>query len=353
MFSDSIDPLTDPRWRIFVEGHPEASIFHQPSWLEALRKTYRLRPLVFTTARPGEPLRDGLVFCPVRSWITGKRLVTLPFSDHCNLLADSEESHKYLSAQIAQSVAGEFEYAEVRSTVPSKMAPPDKWQPGHRFLRHSLSLSSLSEEIFRGFHKNCIQRKIRRAEREGVRYVNGRSASLLRHFYDLQLRTRRRHRVPPQPFRWFQNLVSSMGPRLTIHVAFKDERAAAAILTLTHRNTLTYKYGCSDERLNNLGGMPFLFWQAIQEAKDNGLEVLDLGRTEISNDGLIAFKERLGASPSPLTYWTYTAGVKRSSRRDGVIDLADRVLPRLPESLFRLPRSLLALGGSMIYPHLD
>jgi hypothetical protein len=35
----SIDPLTDARWEVFLQRHPRASIFHTPRWLEALRRT--------------------------------------------------------------------------------------------------------------------------------------------------------------------------------------------------------------------------------------------------------------------------------------------------------------------------
>lgn len=353
MFSSTIDPLTDPRWRDFVESHPQASIFHHPSWLQALRKTYGFTPLVFTTTPPGEPLTNGLVFCSVRSWITGNRLVSLPFSDHCDLLADSDQSRESLAEHLASALGHESHYAEIRSTAAPDAAPLENWRSCHRFLGHSLSLAPSLEELFKGFHKNCIQRKIHRAEREHLQYVTGRSETMLHQFYDLMLRTRLRHRVPPQSFRWFQNLAACMGDRLTIHIAFSGNRPAAAILTLKHQKTLTYKYGCSDERLNHLGGTPFLFWQAIQQAKSEGMESLDLGRSERTNEGLVTFKERLGAVPKPLTYWTYNHSPRQTSRRDGMVHLAERILPRLPATILHLPKSLLAFSGSILYRHLD
>ncbi len=350
---DTIDPLADVRWKTFVEWHPEASVFHHPSWLQALRKTYGFRPFAFTTAHPGEALSDGLLLCPVDSWVTGKRWISLPFSDHCDLLAGSNESRKCLLEHVAKSLGRGFEYAELRSTDASGTAPAENWRSDNRFLRHSISLRPSKEEIFQRFHKSFVQRKIRRAEREGLRYVSGRSGTLLDQFYDLVLRTRRRQRVPPQSFRWFQNLASCMEDRLSIHIAFKERQATAGILTLTHRNTLTYKYGCSDERFNNLGGTPFLFWNVIQSAKDSGLDTLDLGRSEVDNEGLILFKERLGATPSRLTYWTYTRSTTQQSRRNGMVRLAQHVMPRLPAVALRLPRSILAFSGSLFYRHLD
>src|SRR5689334_597272 len=94
----SIDPLVDVRWAAFVEGHARSSVFHSPAWLEALHRTYGYRPVAYTTSPAGTALRDGLVFCRIASCLTGRRLVSLPFSDHCDpLLAGATEAEQVLA----------------------------------------------------------------------------------------------------------------------------------------------------------------------------------------------------------------------------------------------------------------
>src|SRR3989442_10500693 len=78
-----VDPLCDPRWGRFLQKHPRASVFHTPAWLEALRRTYGYEPVVYTTTPPGIELTNGMVLCLGYSPITGRRGVSLPFSDHC------------------------------------------------------------------------------------------------------------------------------------------------------------------------------------------------------------------------------------------------------------------------------
>lgn len=75
-----IDPLLDSRWDDLVASHPRASAFHHKGWLEALAITYGYRPMALTSSPAGKPLSDGVVFCEVKSWITGNRLVSLPFT---------------------------------------------------------------------------------------------------------------------------------------------------------------------------------------------------------------------------------------------------------------------------------
>lgn len=81
-----INPLSDNRWDDLVARPPQASAFHRRGWLEALARTYGYEPFVLTSGPAGETLRNAVVLCRVSSWITGTRLVSLPFADHCDPL---------------------------------------------------------------------------------------------------------------------------------------------------------------------------------------------------------------------------------------------------------------------------
>jgi len=205
-----VDPLRDPRWREFLDGHPSASVFHTPAWLEALRRTYGYASVVLTTAPPGTQLSSGVVYCPVNSWLTGKRLVSLPFSDHCEPLADDKaDLHSVLSALEQELRYGRFLYVEIRPIRKIEYAS-SFYCSSHAYCLHQLDLKPDLDTLFSGFHKDSTQRKVRRAESEGLIYEEGRRESLLDIFYRLLLLTRRRHGLPPQPRTWFQNLIDCL-----------------------------------------------------------------------------------------------------------------------------------------------
>ena len=111
--------------------------------------------------------------------------------------------------------------------------------------------------------------------------------------------------MPPQPLNWFRGLIAAFGEDLKIRVASNDGVAVASILTLSHKKSMVYKYGCSNTEFNRLGGTALLFWKTIQEAKDLGYSELEMGRSDVENLGLVAFKEHWGASGRPISYWTY------------------------------------------------
>ena len=339
-----LNPIHDRRWGTFVEGHPRSSVFHRPEWLEALRRTHGYEPVVYTTSAPHEELRNGLVFCVVSSWLTGKRLVSLPFSDHCDpLLDESDMAPAMLEELHKEQEKRGFRHIEFRprNEFPGLQAGAE---PSDSYCFHAIDLERDEKAIYSGFHKDCVQRKIRRADKEKLEYVEGRSTSLLKMFYSLFVETRQRQRVPPQPFRWFQNLADCLGPAMQVRVALHEGQVAASIVTLQHHRTLVYKYGCSDIGLNNLGGMPWLFWKAIRDAKDQGLTELDLGRSDWDNPGLIAFKDRLGGKQVPLKYYKYPHSVSHSSILGTLKRPAGWVLGHSPQPV-------LIAAGRVLYRH--
>ncbi len=300
-----LDPIRDPRWKTFVDRHERSSIFHSTSWVRALRNVYGYEPVVFTTNPPGVPLTNGISFCRVRSWLTGSRLVSMPFSDHCEPLVNHSEDLNNLLLHTRKYVDKRLcKYIEIR---PMLFAPGISTDFGKHltYCFHRLDLSRNTDEIFRNFHKDCVQRKIRRAEKEKLTYEEGRSDALLQKFYRLMVAMRQRKSLPPQPLAWFRGLVAELGNDLQIRVASHGDLPVASIITLSHNKTMTYKYGCSDPAFNKLGGMALLFWRAIQEAKAGGYDELDFGRSDSDNPGLIAFKDHWGAASNSLTYWKY------------------------------------------------
>jgi lipid II:glycine glycyltransferase (peptidoglycan interpeptide bridge formation enzyme) len=167
---------------------------------------------------------------------------------------------------------------------------------------------------------------------------------MLGKFYGLLVTTRRRHCLPPQPLSWFRALINAFGDDLKIRVASKGDIPIASILTLSHKTSMVYKYGCSNAHFHRFGGMALLLWNAVQEAKDKGMHELDMGRSDRDNAGLISFKERFGAVGRPLLYWTYP------DRRKATLGIQDRAMIR---SLARVtPEFALRAIGTLLYRHM-
>ena len=168
---------------------------------------------------------------------------------------------------------------------------------------------------------------------------------LVTEFFSLLLITRRRHRLLPQPRAWFQNLADGMGDRVEVRIARKNGTPIAAMFTLRHKSTVLYKYGCSDEKFHNLGGMPFLFWRLIEDSKLSKAEKIDLGRSDMDNRGLVVFKDRLGATRRKLTYYRYLKGEGRKPVARWDSQMLRRFFSFLPGTAF-------SAAGRLLYRHM-
>jgi CelD/BcsL family acetyltransferase involved in cellulose biosynthesis len=339
-----IDPLQDERWARLVDAHPRASVFHSNAWLEALHRTYGYTPQVLTTAPGGTDLTAGIPVCEIGPWFS-TRLVSLPFSDHCEPLVGAGSELAEVMAFVHGTGAGRRRKSlEVRPRY-VRLASANGWGKAATYCLHTLDLSDGTSRLFGRFHPSCVQRAIRRAEREGLAYEAGSSPALLADFYGLLRLTRRRHGMPPQPFAWFRNLADRFGDRLTVRTVSKRGRPVAGILTLTFKKTMVYKYGGSDARVHSLGGMPYLFWRAIQEAVHQNLEEFDLGRSDWNQPGLLTFKDRLGARRSTLVYYRNPAEASDFAGSTWKRRAARRLVASIPE-----PAA--ALAGRVLYRYL-
>ncbi len=343
-----IDPLRDDRWSQLLERHSNSSIFHTTGWLESLRLTYGYESFALTTSAAGEELSNALVFCRIKSWLTGERLVSLPFADHCDPLVDGDESLAFLLESAAsQCKESSKKYVEIRpsATGDTYLREQNTFHAGDRFALHTVDLKPSLDELFRSFDKSSIQRGIRQGEKLGLKYEEGTSHELLTKFYALQVLTRRRHQLPPQPFKWFENLVKLLSKEAKIRLISRGDQPVASILTLLYKKTMLYKYGCSDPALNNLRGTTTLFWRTIQDAKAQGAETFDLGRSDLDNPGLLRFKSQWGSREIPLTYWRYPQAVRDSVKGfSGAKTFGRKMLCHLPDSL-------LILVGKTLYKH--
>jgi hypothetical protein len=342
-----IDPLRDRRWESFVNRHPLASVYYTVGWLETLRRTYGYEPVALTNCPPTGDLKSAMIFCDIRSWPTGHRMVSLPFSDHCAPLCDwATEFGSLIGHLQASRVSRKWKYLEIRpiNGAFDGIAKKLGFATADKYFMHSLNLEPAAEEIFRRLHRDSVQRRVRHAERVGVVELCGTSQRFLTDFYQLLVRTRARHNLPPPPYAWFRNMLDCMGHAADLRIAYMERIPVAAVLILHFKDKSYYKYGCSDERFHHLGSVPFLLWRAILNAKSIGSKTFDLGRTGVNQHGLLQFKNHW-APVSEATYWRFPPGPSVRLIGGWKLSVVKRVCAYLPDGLLRI-------AGTLLYPHI-
>jgi len=336
-----IDPAADPQWLSFLGSAEDASIFHHPAWLTVLGETYRYTPVCLMASDDGRAV-GVLPLMEVRSWLTGKRAVCLPFSDACGALVRDESALRAL-LHVADELRNErrWSYVEIRNSV-----VPDGFTPSGHYKRHVTDLRRDPETLLQTLNQHA-RRKLRKAETSGVRVEQRTDDEALREFIRLNALTRRKHGVLPQPDSLFWNIQKRLlEPGLGfLGVATLDGRIVAANLFLHWKDTIVYKYGASDDRAAASAAGYAVMWDAMRWGCEHDFTRFDFGRTDVTGEGLLQFKRGWGSREMDLVY------ARRSDTMNGIERSEPGLQDRLKPLISRLPVPVLKLIGARAYPH--
>jgi len=294
--------IDDQGWVDFVSANEGATPFHHQAWAALLSDCYRYSAFALALADASGRIVAGLPVLDVSNRLTGKRWVSLPYTDACPPLLTSPASMEEL-------VAG-LEEERMRRNIPELECRAElagSWVTSRaEAVIHTLRLGADPEQMQQGL-KRSVRQHIAKGHHSGVTVRRAeRVEELADIFYALHVRTRRRLGVPVQPRRYFVRLWERiLKPGLGFCLlAESDGRPIAGAVFLAWKNTVVYKYSASDHRYLGLRPNYVLLWEAIRWSGAQGYEALDLGRTDLEHTGLRHFKSAWGAREEPLVYST-------------------------------------------------
>ena len=337
-----INPLETAGWDEQVAALPGATFFHSAAWARVLRETYGYQPLYLAHREAGR-IQSLLPLVEVDSWLTGRRGVSLPFTDAAEPLCPDASSFQALYATaLALAKERKWKYLECRGGR--------KWLPDApaslSYFSHLLELQSDEAALFKGFEKGT-RGAVRKGERSGITVEFSQSLEAMKTFYLMHAHTRKRHGVPPQPFSFFANIqryVLAKNKGWIVQARQGKIPVAGAVFCHFGRDVI-YKFGASAEAYQQLRANNMVMWQAIQWYAQQGFASLDFGRTSLDNDGLRRFKHSWGTRESRLDYLTYDC--RKSRYTPG-----QAKSPSWHTRIFnRLPVSLSQIIGSVLYRH--
>jgi CelD/BcsL family acetyltransferase involved in cellulose biosynthesis len=307
-----IVPTADESWERYVLNHAAARPFHHPAWSAAVAEAYGLEPHAIVLERDEGVVAGGLPVIATRSRYGRARWVSLPFTDECPpLLDDGVPAPVAIAALESLQRECGVRSVEIRGQL-------DGIAEGRsvRGVVHVLRLSS-AEELWASFRPQ-IRRNVRKAEQAGLTVREAvRREDLTRVFFGLHVETRHRLGAPCQPRRFFDSIwrhVIAPGYGFVLLV-YRDALPVAGGVFLAWNGTVVYKYGASDRRHWSLRPNNLMFWRSMVMSCDLGARSLDLGRSDLEDTGLRAFKSGWGAEELPLVYTSLGGSARTSTAR--------------------------------------
>jgi hypothetical protein len=336
-----INPIKYPNWDDLLLTSDQAIFFHTSAWARVLCESYNYKPLYFIT-KDNDRLSSLIPIMEIKSFLTGKRGISLPFTDYCTPIGSSEDQLNIISEKLIDygKKAG-WKHLELRGGMNNLEKSP----ASATFVSHSLDLSGGEQKIFSSF-RDSNQRNIKNAAKSNIKVTFNNTWNSVEIFYRLNSITRKHHGIPPQPKRFFKKIFEHIisKDKGIVALVFHQEIPVAGAVFFHFGKKALFKYGASIRKYHYLRPNNFLMWEVIKRYLNDGFQYFSFGRTEPENEGLLQFKRGWGTRKEKLNYYRYD--LKKGcflSKKKGI---------KISHNFFRLmPAPLLRLTGNILYRH--
>jgi lipid II:glycine glycyltransferase (peptidoglycan interpeptide bridge formation enzyme) len=219
-----------------------------------------------------------------------------------------------------------------------------------QYVTHVLKIDRDPGELKKSFHKTTVQQRIRRAEKFNLKLEVSKDAGDIKIFYHLHTLNRKKIGLPPLPFTFFKNMYDILLPAglMSLLLGKYNNDYISALILLKFKNCVYAEYLATDPESLKYNPNHFLWWKAIEMARDEGYTLLDLGRSSIDNHGLIDFKKRWAAEEKQLYYYYFPQ--RNSISAENRESLKFKAMNSICK---RMPPKLLQVGGNIFYQYLN
>ncbi len=348
-----IDPLSDVRWDEFVSRHPKAGVFHTSAWLDVIQRAFGYLPAHLAYEVDGV-LKGVLPLMLIRSALTGKRLVSLPYSGPAGPVGTSEKAVDTLVSAAVQNTH-ELGCSYLNLQAREKLPP----------LSESLLISTepivcsgvqLHDDVSVTWASlgKAVRREVRKARKLGVSVSIAESVDDLKSFYNLHVKTHRKHGLPPQPYRLFEAMWEKLVPKgmLRLLVASLDGKPIHAAICLSHKNVLSLLYAGTDYRFLRCYPVKLTYWTAIRLACGAGYRHFDFLQSDVDNLGLRWFKRSFGAVEIPVTFYFHPEVVSAVALKNWLARGQSGGARFVRAAMRQVPTVALRILGSMAFKHM-
>jgi len=242
-------------------------------------------------------IKAGLPVFVVNSWLTGTRLVSVPFATLSDPLISSKEEFEILFSEVLRlSDHLKIPRTHIKTLHASKFIEEPRMAIDRFYVSHYFSLNGTPHKLLERFHLTAVRQPIQKLRTTGLKFQTGLDEEDLKAFYLLYDKTRRRLGLPTQPYRFFTALWDTFMPvgRLSLCLAKLEGRLLAGHIYFKFNGRYSMEFEGWDRDFRHLTPNHFLIWEAIKIACLEGYKVFDFGRTSPNEHGLMKFKERWG-----------------------------------------------------------
>lgn len=313
------------------------TLFHSEPWRQVVETTFDVS---FETFVPeSEPL--GRAYYSVLSDIRGERVVCTPFSDFCDPMLGPDGWDEF--AEHLRS------FGRPITVRPFRHAPAiadGGFERRTELLWHGIDLTDGHDAVWDGL-KTKVRTNIRRAIKGGeLTFRISSDPADVETFHAMHVDLRKsKYGLLAQPLSFFMNLHDAFGDDMAVIVAEQDGEAIAAMVYFAWNGIWYYKFSASYPRKHRPNGA--LIMEACRHGAERGLELLDMGRSDMDQPGLVDFKQQFASIERELTTLHWQPEGYENHLGAAVGGELGRVTALLTDP--EVPNHIAAKGGDLLY----
>lgn len=332
-----------------MSKHPLGWLCHLSGWKRILEKTFHHIEGHYLARIENGEIQAGLPLYEVKSWLTGNKLVSIPYATLSDpLIATESDMKTLLDEGIKLNNALGRSHIEIGTFASHEMIGNNLMASHCNYKQHYLLLDKKPEEIKKSFDRTCVRQRISRAMKSNLIVRKGFNEDDLKSFYQLYVMTRKKNGLPPQPYKFIKAIWGEFNRtgNVTLLLVEHDKSVIGGILLFKFKKRVSLEYAASNNEYLNLSPNHLLYWEAIKSAFEEGYEVFDFGRTNINNYGLMDFKKRWGTTVVDLPTFYYPNDTISNSGTENSLKykLVNKICRNLPDV------ALKAIGN-FVYRH--
>lgn len=318
------------------------SIFHSKNWCAVLSRSYNYKPRYFGVFED-EKIVGVIPVMEVNSFITGKRGVSLPFSDYCfALFPDSVDVQSVLSNIGDYGKKNGWKSVEFRGL---------NYPGGEEFISdsyyvHHIDLEKPFEEIQKSFRRQN-RMNIKKAVKNNIQIEIENTKEAIARFYQLNSKNKKKNGVPPAPLYFYQKIYEQIISKGlgNIFVAKLGERTISMGIVFQFGDKVLLKYMAQDYEYHQYRPNNLLIHQAIKHYADSTWKSFCFGRTGMENEGLCQFKKGWGTTVDVINYYYISLEKKTKSTRM-------QIYKNNKKYFTKMPLWMLKMLGNIMYKHI-
>lgn len=338
---DILSPESHSEWDAFVDSHPDSTCYHLSAWKQVSERAYRVEaPYLLARSQRTQRIVGGLPLFTIDGWVRRHHTNGL-FGAYASPLANQKTTYRALLEEACRRFQGTRASHLILKCIDA---------PGEPFLEQGFKrldnwvIATLQLDRDPDVSWNRLEKKtrncVRKAMKNGLEIRVGQEE--LPAFYEVLAENMHAKGAPIYGLEFMRILIEALGDRAEILTVWKEDRAIAGALLISHRKRVTVPFASSRPDSLSMSPNHLLYWEIIRRSAARGMEVLDFGRS-LRNSGPLRFKRSWGSEVLPQPCYLLS-----SSRRELELDPKDPWISFFVRQWQRLPRRMVnALGPSI------